>query len=54
MSSVEAMVRMIKDVEGMINRLPAARGSKAPADGEMSALEEEVRYPARFFRANRS
>ncbi|CAM9684699.1 unnamed protein product [Scytosiphon promiscuus] len=42
-SSVEAMVSMIKDVEGMINRLPAARRSKAPTDGEMSALEEEER-----------
>lgn len=34
---------MVKDVDGMINRLPAARGSKGPTDGELSALEEEVR-----------
>lgn len=33
----------MKDVDGMINRLPAARGSKGPTDGELSALEEEVR-----------
>ena len=43
-ASVEAAVRIVKDVDGMINRLPAARGSKGPTDGELSALEEEVRW----------
>eukprot|EP00752_Nemacystus_decipiens_P009571 g8551.t1 len=42
-ASVEAAVRMVKDIDGMINRLPAARGSKGPTDGELSALEEEER-----------
>lgn len=41
-ASVEAVVRMVKDVDGMISRLPAARGSKGPTDGDLSALEEEV------------
>lgn len=42
-SSTAAMgLRMVKDVDGMISRLPAARGSKVPSDGELSALEEEV------------
>lgn len=41
-TSAEAALRMVKDVDGMINRLPAARGSKARTDGELSALEEEV------------
>lgn len=43
--SLDAVVQMVKDVDGMINRLPAARGSKGPTDGELSALEEEVFLP---------
>ncbi|CAB1112884.1 unnamed protein product [Ectocarpus sp. CCAP 1310/34] len=42
-TSAEAALRMVKDVDGMINKLPAARGSKGRTDGELSALEEEER-----------
>lgn len=39
---IDAVVKRVKDVSGMMIRLPAARGSRAPADGDLSALEEEV------------
>lgn len=42
-TTAEEALRMVKDVDGMINRLPAARGSKGRTDGELSALEEEVK-----------
>ncbi|CAN0115671.1 unnamed protein product, partial [Laminaria digitata] len=42
-ASPDAVLSMLKDVDGMINRLPAARGSDGPTDGDLSALEEEVR-----------
>lgn len=42
-SSPDAVLNMLKDVDGMLSRLPAARGSDGPTDGDLSALEEEVR-----------
>lgn len=33
---------IVKNASEMMKRLPAARGSRAPADGDLSALEEEV------------
>ena len=41
-AAIDAVVKMVEDVDGMIARLPAVRGGKGPADGELSALEEEV------------
>ena len=41
-ASPDAVLKMLKDVDGMINKLPAARGSEGPTDGNLSALEEEV------------
>ena len=43
-ASPDAVLNMLKDVDGMINRLPAARGSDGPTDGDLSALEEEVKH----------
>lgn len=47
-SSPDAVLNMLKDVDGMISRLPAARGSDGPTDGDLSALEEEVREKKYF------
>lgn len=41
-SADDVVLKMVKDVDGMMARLPAARESKGPTDGELSALEEEV------------
>lgn len=41
-ASPDAVFDMLKDVDGMLNKLPAARGSDGPTDGDLSALEEEV------------
>lgn len=41
-SSDDVVLEMLKHVDGMMARLPAARESKGPTDGELSALEEEV------------
>lgn len=41
-TTAASVLKQVKDVDGMVNRMPAARGSRGPTDGELSALEEEV------------
>lgn len=40
-SSIDAVLKMVRDVDGMISRLPAARGSNA-TDGEPSAVQRRA------------
>ncbi|CAN0085906.1 unnamed protein product [Sphacelaria rigidula] len=39
----KTLENIVKNASGMMKKLPAARGSRAPADGDLSALEEEER-----------
>lgn len=46
-AKVEEALRVIRDVDSMVRRLPAAKRSREGArGGDLSALEEEVRLPS--------